>query len=141
MNKSDAVIIPGTINCQCIGVPSKQDLKPSITPTNGFNEYKKRYVSGIDEAEYTMGAVYINILMMNGMACFTSRNRIAMPDSHNPTPAEMLIITKTNSGKSKRFQVGTILKYKDTAKIKTIEIPKSTNFAKMGVIGKINRGK
>ncbi len=101
--------MPGKINCHWYGVPIRQDLNPSITLTNGFNEYKKRYASGIDEAEYTMGAVYINIRIINGMACFTSRNRIAIADSHNPTPAEMLIIIRINSGKSKRFQVGKIL--------------------------------
>jgi len=46
-----AVNTPGKIKSQGIGVPSKQALYPSITPTIGFSEYIKRYVSGMEEAE------------------------------------------------------------------------------------------
>ena len=108
MNKIDVVIIPGIINCQCIGVPSKHDLNPSITPTNGFREYIMRNRTGMDSAEYTMGAVYINILITNGMACLTSLKRIAIAESHIPTPAEIVIIYKTKNGKRSSFQVGII---------------------------------
>jgi hypothetical protein len=41
----------GTRYCHNMGVPKRQDRKPSITPTIGLREYIIRYFSGIDDAE------------------------------------------------------------------------------------------
>jgi hypothetical protein len=60
-NKSIAVNIPGHTYIHGIGSPSKQALSPSMTPTIGLREYTMRYFSGIDDAEYTIGAVYMSI--------------------------------------------------------------------------------
>ena len=61
-----------------------------------------RYFSGIEDAEYTIGAEYINIRMTNGMANLTSRNRIASADSHMPIPAGTDIIITRKSGEKSR---------------------------------------
>jgi hypothetical protein len=66
----------------------------------------KRYVSGMDDAEYTIGAEYMSIRTTNGMANFTSRNLIARADNHIPIPAGMNIINTRKSGKNDKFQVG-----------------------------------
>ena len=61
--------------------------------------------SGIADAEYTIGAEYINMRITKVIANLTSRNLIAKAESHKPTPVGMSTISKTISGKKAMFQV------------------------------------
>ena len=102
------VTMPGVIYTHGTFNPNRQDRNPSITLTMGFKEYNNRYFSGIVDAEYTMGAVYINILNTKGIACLTSRKRIAMAESHIPVPDEIKNICNMNRGSKSKFQDGEI---------------------------------
>ena len=54
-NKKATTLDTATIGPGEVEVPSNAHLKPSTTPTIGFNAYKVRHCSGTSLAGYTIG--------------------------------------------------------------------------------------
>jgi hypothetical protein len=64
------------------------------------------YFSAISQAEYNIGAEYINIRIANYMVNFISQSLKVIANNHMPISAEIVIMSAMNIGKSKRFHSG-----------------------------------
>ena len=121
--------------------PNIDHLKPSITPTIGFNEYIKRHFSGITALLKPTGEIYKPNCTIKGIMYLKSRYFTLSAVIKSPKPIDVIKANSKNNGRYKICQLG-VNWYQTIKPINIInDIKKSTKLTIIELAGIISLGK